>query len=77
MKKFKDHKRCDEYRVCFIEAEDKEDALLQALHGDQDWDFVETDGEEIIGIDELNEQGDEAEQYHYLENNKFIDTVKA
>jgi len=72
---FKVHQRADQYSVCLVTAETKEAALAQAFHSGA-WKFVETQAEEIIGIDELDANGN-AIVYHYLEENEFVDEVEA
>lgn len=75
MRTFKVHQRCDQYSVCFVKAENKEEALAKAVD-DGIWEFVETQDETIIAIDELGTDG-KAEFYHYLEDEEFIGTDPA
>jgi len=72
---FKVHQRADQYSECLVTTETKEAALAQALDSGV-WKFVEVQAEEIIGIDELNAEGN-AIVYHYLEENIFVDEIEA
>ena len=75
MKTFKVHQRCDQYSVCRVQAETKEEALAKALDNGL-WEFIETQDETIIAIDELGPDGN-AEFYHYLEDEEFVGTDSA
>jgi hypothetical protein len=61
--------------VCRVEAETKEEALQKALDGGL-WEFVETQDETVIAIDELGEDGN-AVFYHYYDDEGFIGTDPA